>query len=98
MMDSIEIQNGENSKLNSSTVIKQLKQGLKQDNSSQNDIQEIKPKLPNNNPIINEEIVNYKIEPEQNHKNSKSLQNKKIPKEKNAYSNLIKSIRATTQH
>ena len=97
-MDSIEIQNGENSKLNSSTVIKQLKQGLKQDSSSQNDIQEIKPKLPNNNPIINEEIVNYKIEPEQNHKNknSKSLQNKKIPKEKNAYSNLIKSIRATT--
>ena len=98
MMDSIEIQNGENSKINSSTVIKQLKQGLKQDNSSQNDIQEIKSKLPNNNPIINEELVNYKIESEQNqkNKNSKSLQNKKIPKEKNAYSNLIKSIRATT--
>ena len=97
-MDSIEIQNGENSKINSSTVIKQLKQGLKQDNSTQNDIQEIQPKIPNNNPIINEELVNYKIEPEQNHKiqNSKSHQNKKIPKEKNAYSNLIKSIRATT--
>ena len=60
MLDSIEIQGGENSKLNSSTVINQLKQGLKQDPSSQNDFQDNKQKLQNNHPI-NDELVNYKI-------------------------------------
>ena len=101
MQDSIEIQGGENNKLNSSTVINQLKQGLKQDSSTQNDFQENKQKLQtNNNPQINEELVNYKaLESEQiqkNNKNSKSLQNKKSFRGKNAYSNFIKNIRATT--
>ena len=103
MMDSIEIQGAENSKMNSSTVIKQLKQGLKQDTSSQNDFQENKEKLPNNNPQINLELVNYQpLESEHiqnNNRNSKSLQNlhnKKNSNGKNAYSNFIKNIRSTT--
>ena len=99
MLDSIEIQGGENNKMNSSTVINQLKQGLKQDNITQTDTQELKPKLQNDNPQINEEIVNYKeLESDQikHNKNSKSLQNKKSFRGKNAYSNFIKNIRSTT--
>ena len=99
MIDSIEIQGGENSKMNSSTVINQLKQGLKQDNITQKDLEESKPKIQNDNHQINEEIVNYKaLESDQikHNKNSKSLQNKKSFKGKNAYSNFIKNIRATT--
>ena len=99
MLDSIEIQGEENNKMNSSTVINQLKQGLKQDNITQTDTQELKPKLQNDNPQINEEIVNYKeLESDQikHNKNSKSLQNKKSFRGKNAYSNFIKNIRATT--
>ena len=95
MLDSIEIQQGENSKLNSSTVINQLKQGLKQDIISQNEIEENKPKFQNN-----EELVNYKVldsdQIQKNNKNSKSLQNKNKSKAKNSYSNFIKNIRATT--
>ena len=95
MLDSIEIQQGENNKMNSSTVINQLKQELKQDLNPRNDIKEKSPKLSNN-----EELVNYKVlDSEQikgNIKNSKSLQNKKESKGKNAYSNFIKNIRSTT--
>ena len=91
MQDSIEIQ--ETDKNNSSTVINQLKQGLKQDSNNQNNFQENKSKLQDN-----DEIVNYKIiEPNElnkGKKNSKSLQNKF--KNKNAYSNFIKNIRANT--
>ena len=82
-------------------MIKQLKQGLKQNTSSQSDLQEIKPNLTNNQ--ITEELVNYqplesnKIQ--KNNKNSKSLQNlhnKKLSNGKNTYSNFIKNIGATT--
>ena len=97
MQDSIEIQGGDKNQMNSSADINQLKQGLKQDSSFQNDFQEKKDKTQNNN----DEIVNYKIiEPDQiqnnNNKNSKSLQNKRLSKKKNAYSNFIKNIRANT--
>ena len=95
MLDSIEIQQGENNKMNSSTVINQLKQELKQDLNPRNDIKEKSPKLSNN-----EELVNYKVLDSEkikgNIKNSKSLQNKKESKGKNAYSNFIKNIRSTT--
>ena len=97
MQDSIEIQGGDKNQMNSSADINQLKQGLKQDSSFQNDFQEKKDKSQNNN----DEIVNYKIiEPDQiqnnNNKNSKSLQNNRLSKKKNAYSNFIKNIRANT--
>ena len=103
MLDSIEIQQGDKNNINSFSVINQLKQGLKQDNSSQNDFQEnqksinkINPQSPNLlvSNDINKLSQSERIKP----KNSKSLQQKKIPNEKtkNSYTNFIRNIRATT--
>ena len=103
MLDSIEIQQGDKNNINSFSAINQLKQGLKQDNSSQNDFQEnqksinkINPQSPNLlvSNDINKLSQSERIKP----KNSKSLQQKKIPNEKtkNSYTNFIRNIRATT--
>ncbi len=105
MLDSIEIQTGDKNNLNSSAAINQLKQGLKQESSMKNNIQEnqnstneVNPQSPNfiaeNNNNFNKLSQSERIKP----KNSKSLQQKKNVniKPKNAYNNFIRNIRATT--
>ena len=105
MLDSIEIQSGDKNNINSFAAINQLKQGLKQDSSPKNNLQEnkissgkINPQSPNfiveNNNNYNKLSQSERIKT----KNSKSLQNKKNlnVKPKNAYNNFIRNIRATT--
>ena len=103
MLDSIDLQQGDKNNINSFQAINQLKQGLKQEVSSQNDFQENKKtkneiNLQSPNILISNDTKNLSKSERIKSKNSKSPTQKPIlnGKSKNAYSNFIKNIRATT--
>ena len=103
MLDSIDLQQGDKNNINSFQAINQLKQGLKQEVSSQNDFQENKNtkneiNLQSPNILISNDTKNLSKSERIKSKNSKSPTQKPIlnGKSKNAYSNFIKNIRATT--
>ena len=103
MLDSIDLQQGDKNNINSFQAINQLKQGLKQEVSSQNDFQENKKtknevNLQSPNILISNDTKNLSKSEHIKSKKSKSPSQKPIlnGKSKNTYSNFIKNIRATT--
>ena len=100
MLDSIDLQQGDKNNQNSFQAINQLKQGLKQEAPSQNEFQENKKSNPQSqNLLISNDTKNLSKSERIKSKISKSPNQKQIlvnGKPKNAYSNFIKNIRATT--
>ena len=100
MLDSIDLQQGDKNNQNSFQAINQLKQGLKQEAPSQNEFQENKKSNPQSqNLLISNDTKNLSKSERIKSKISKSPNQKQVlinGKPKNAYSNFIKNIRATT--
>ena len=100
MLDSIDLQQGDKNNQNSFQAINQLKQGLKQEAPSQNEFQENKKSNPQSqNLLISKDTKNLSKSERIKSKISKSPNQKQVlinGKPKNAYSNFIKNIRATT--
>ena len=100
MLDSIDLQQGDKNNQNSFQAINQLKQGLKQEAPSQNEFQENKKSNPQSqNLLISNDTKNLSKSERIKSKISKSPNQKQLlinGKPKNAYSNFIKNIRATT--
>ena len=100
MLDSIDLQQGDKNNLNSFQAINQLKQGLKQESPSQNEFQENKKSNPQSpNLLISNNTKNWSKSESIKSIISKSPNKKQILtkcKPKNAYSNFIKNIRAST--
>ena len=100
MLDSIDLQQGDKNNQNSFQAINQLKQGLKQEAPSQIEFQENKKSNPQSqNLLISKDTKNLSKSERIKSKISKSPNQKQVlinGKPKNAYSNFIKNIRATT--
>ena len=103
MLDSIDLQQGDKNNINSFQAINQLKQGLKQEASSQNEFQENKKtkneiNIQSPNVLLSNDIKNLSKSERFKSKKAKSPTQIQIlnGKPKNAYSNFIKNIRATT--
>ena len=100
MLDSIDLQQGDKNNQNSFQAINQLKQNLKQEAPSQNEFQENKKSNPQSqNLLISNDTKNLSKSERIKSKISKSPNQKQVlinGKPKNAYSNFIKNIRATT--